>query len=352
MSELTKHILVTGGTGYIGSHTTVELLQEGYRVTIADDLSNSRAEVVDAVGEITGKRPAFVNVDLCNKDAVDALFKANSFDAIIHFAAHKQVGESVTAPLKYYRNNLTGLINLVEASLTSGTTRMVFSSSCTVYGQPDRLPVDENSPVRQPESPYGNTKKIAEEILRDAAAAYAALKVISLRYFNPVGAHNSSLIGEYPIGPPQNLMPVLTQLAIGKRNSMEVFGDDYNTPDGSCIRDYIHVVDLAKAHVVAIRRLLSASNSDAFETFNLGTGKGLSVLEVIRAFEEVNGVKLNYRISGRRPGDVEQIYGSTEKANTVLGWKAELNLNEMVKSAWAWEKMLDKKEKSKNTASL
>jgi len=350
MNDLGKHILVTGGTGYIGSHTTVELLQEGYKVTILDDLSNSRAEVVDAITEIAGKRPDFVKIDLCNKEAVGALFSNNSFDAIIHFAAHKQVGESVTAPLKYYNNNLTGLLNLLEWSMAAGTARIVFSSSCTVYGQPDHLPVDENSPVRHPESPYGNTKKIAEEILRDSAAAYAGLKVISLRYFNPVGAHNSALIGEYPIGPPQNLMPVLTQLAIGKRNSMEVFGNDYNTPDGSCIRDYIHVVDLAKAHVVAIRRLLTVAGTDAYETFNLGTGKGLSVLEVIHAFEEANGVKLNYRISGRRPGDVEQIYGSTEKANKVLGWKAGLDLNEMVKSAWAWEKMLDKKEKNKNTA--
>ena len=338
-----KHILVTGGTGYIGSHTVVELIQSCYQVTIADDLSNSRMEVLDAIGKITGTTPLFKQVDLCDRSEVLKLFGDNNFDAVIHFAAKKAVGESVREPLMYYYNNLSSLINVLEGGKVSGGIKMVFSSSCTVYGQPDQLPVTESTPVRAPESPYGNTKKVSEEILRDACAAYRNFKVISLRYFNPVGAHESALIGEYPLGPPNNLMPVITQQAIGKREMLEVFGNDYNTPDGSCIRDYIHVTDLAKAHVIAIQRMFEVSGRPAMEVFNIGTGTGMSVLEVIRTFEQVNGVKLSYRITDRRPGDVEQIFASTEKANEELGWKAEMGLDKMVSSAWEWEKRLAKK---------
>jgi UDP-glucose 4-epimerase len=335
-----KHILVTGGAGFIGSHTVAELLQAGYDVTIADDLSNARVEVIEAIERITGKKPVFKRIDLCDRSAVMQLFGTNGFDAVIHFAAKKLVGESVADPMLYYRTNLLSLINLTDVAMATHSGKIVFSSSCTVYGQPDELPVTESSPVRQPESPYGNTKKISEEILRDTCSASDQLNVIALRYFNPVGAHDSALIGEYPLGPPSNLMPVITQVAIGKRPLLEVFGTDYNTPDGSCIRDYIHVVDLALAHVVAVRRILEGKTAERFETFNLGTGKGLSVLEIIHAFERVDGVKLNYKISGRRPGDVEKIYGSTEKANNVLGWKSLRSVDEMVSSAWAWEKAL------------
>jgi UDP-glucose 4-epimerase len=341
-----QHILVTGGTGYIGSHTVVELLNEGFEVTVADNLSNSRREVLDAIHTITGKTPAFMEMDLCDRNRVMEFFSKNEFDAIIHFAAKKLVGESVADPMLYYRTNLISLINITDAAMLHGNARLVFSSSCTVYGQPEKLPVTENSPVGAAESPYGNTKIIAEDILRDTSRASEQLKVISLRYFNPVGAHHSALIGEYPLGPPANLMPVITQVAIGKRQQLEVFGSDYNTSDGSCVRDYIHVVDLAQAHVAAVRRLLKGDMEDRFEPFNLGTGNGLTVLQIINAFERVCGVKLNYRISGRRSGDVEKIYGSTEKANRILGWRAAKSVDEMVSSAWKWEQALAEKSKS------
>ncbi|RZK54612.1 MAG: UDP-glucose 4-epimerase GalE [Pedobacter sp.] len=331
-------ILVTGGTGYIGSHTVVELFSAGYDVVAVDDFSNSDPKILDQIEKITGKKPAFKQLDLCNEQEVIEFAKANQdIDGIIHFAASKAVGESVQNPLKYYRNNFYGLINILTAF--NSKIKLVFSSSCTVYGQPDTLPVNENAPVKKAESPYGNTKQIAEEILQETCAVSPDLNVIVLRYFNPVGAHKSALIGELPIGVPQNLVPFITQSAIGKRGPITVFGDDYNTPDGSAVRDYIHVVDLAKAHVSAIKRL-EKSDTANYEVFNVGTGKGSSVLEIINAFETSTGEKLNYTIGARREGDVEQTYGDVKLSNEVLGWKAELDLKEMMSSAWNWEKYL------------
>lgn len=331
-------ILVTGGTGYIGSHTVVELFSAGYDVVAVDDFSNSDPKILDQIEKITGKKPAFKQVDLCNEQEVIEFAKANQdIDGIIHFAASKAVGESVQNPLKYYRNNFYGLINILTAF--NSKIKLVFSSSCTVYGQPDTLPVNENAPVKKAESPYGNTKQIAEEILQETCAVSPDLNVIVLRYFNPVGAHKSALIGELPIGVPQNLVPFITQSAIGKRGPITVFGDDYNTPDGSAVRDYIHVVDLAKAHVSAIKRLEKDDTAN-YEVFNVGTGKGSSVLEIINAFETSTGEKLNYTIGARREGDVEQTYGDVKLSNEVLGWKAELDLKEMMSSAWNWEKYL------------
>lgn len=333
-----EKILVTGGTGYIGSHTVVELFNAGYDVVIVDDLSNSDPRILDQIEKITGKKPTFVKLDLCDEQAVK-LFAAEHHDinGIIHFAAFKAVGESVQQPLKYYRNNFFSLINVLTAYQSQ--IKLVFSSSCTVYGQPDVLPVTESAPIKKAESPYGNTKQIAEEILQEICAVNTELKVITLRYFNPVGAHSSALIGELPIGVPQNLVPFITQSAIGKRGPITVFGNDYNTPDGSAIRDYIHVVDLAKAHVAAIKRLNTSSTSN-FEVFNVGTGKGSSVLEIINAFEKSTGEKLNYSIGPRRSGDVEKTYGDVTRSNEVLGWRAELGLEEMMSSAWNWEKYL------------
>jgi UDP-glucose 4-epimerase len=339
-----KNILVTGGTGYIGSHTVVELLNKGYEVTIVDNLSNSRAEVLDHLFRITGKRPSFFEIDLCSKPALDVFFGNHKFDATIHFAAYKAVGESVTEPLKYYRNNLLSLINLLQVYSEKKLTNFVFSSSCSVYGQTSEMPVHENSALPRAESPYGNTKQIGEEILTDVVHAEQFDAVI-LRYFNPAGAHESALIGEFPLGTPNNLVPVITQTAIGKRNSMTVFGNDYSTPDGTCIRDYIHVVDIAKAHVVAIERLMNKKNNKKVEVFNLGTGKGHSVLEVIHSFEKVTGLKLNYSIGSRRPGDVERVWADSSLANTELGWKAALTLEDIVRSAWQWELKLDEKLK-------
>lgn len=331
-------ILVTGGTGYIGSHTVVELFSAGYDVVAVDDFSNSDSKILDQIEKITGKKPAFKQLDLCNEQEVIEFAKANQdIDGIIHFAASKAVGESVQNPLKYYRNNFYGLINILTAF--NSKIKLVFSSSCTVYGQPDTLPVNENAPVKKAESPYGNTKQIAEEILQETCAVSPDLNVIVLRYFNPVGAHKSALIGELPIGVPQNLVPFITQSAIGKRGPITVFGDDYNTPDGSAVRDYIHVVDLAKAHVSAIKRLEKDDTAN-YEVFNVGTGKGSSVLEIINAFETSTGEKLNYTIGARREGDVEQTYGDVKLSNEVLGWKAELDLKEMMSSAWNWEKYL------------
>ncbi|MDQ3050158.1 MAG: UDP-glucose 4-epimerase GalE [Bacteroidota bacterium] len=336
-------ILVTGGAGFIGSHTAVELSSKGFEVCIADNFSNARPEVLDAITAITGKKPECISIDLCDTDLTAKMFREHRFDAIIHFAAKKLVGESVLNPMMYYKNNLLSLMNVVGAAIETGCNNFVFSSSCTVYGQPDELPVRENSPLKKAESPYGNTKKIAEDILSDVSKV-TPFRTIALRYFNPVGAHASALIGEYPLGTPSNLMPIITQCAIGKRPSFQVFGNDYNTPDGSCIRDYIHVTDLAIAHVVAIERLLNKSALTAFEVFNLGTGNGVSVFEIINSFEKVNNIKLNFNVAPRRSGDVEQVWADTSLANKVLGWKATHNLDQMVASAWAWEKMLHQKE--------
>jgi UDP-glucose 4-epimerase len=331
-------ILVTGGLGYIGSHTVVELINAGYEPVIVDDLSNSNPKILDQITKITGIRPVFHQLDLCDEAGVNNLATAEGdIEGIIHFAASKAVGESVQKPLKYYRNNFYSLINLLNAYYGKPIS-FVFSSSCTVYGQPDHLPVDESAPVKPAESPYGNTKQIAEEILRDMIASGANYKVVSLRYFNPVGAHETALIGELPIGVPQNLIPFVTQTAIGKREKITVFGDDYKTPDGSCIRDYIHVVDLAKAHVAALK--LMEKDFKGYDVFNLGTGKGNSVLEIIKAFENTTGVKLNYTIGPRREGDIEQVWGNVTKAKEKLHWQTELGIETMMASAWAWEKYL------------
>lgn len=333
-----KKILVTGGAGYIGSHTVVELFAAGYEPVIVDDLSNSNPKIIDQIEKISGKRPSFTELDLCDAKAVNEFLAANSdIDGVIHFAAFKAVGESVREPLKYYYNNFYSLINVLKAF--NSDVKFVFSSSCTVYGQPDQLPATEFSPVKKAESPYGNTKQIAEEILQETCAVSPNLRVITLRYFNPVGAHPSALIGELPIGVPQNLVPFITQSAIGKRGQITVFGDDYQTPDGSAIRDYIHVVDLAKAHVAAIKRLAQPQETN-YEVFNIGTGKGSSVLEIVHAFEKSTGEKLDYTIGKRRDGDVEQVFGDVTLSNDVLGWKAELGVEEMMRSAWEWEKYL------------
>lgn len=333
-------ILVTGGLGYIGSHTVVELINAGYEPVIIDDLSNSNPKILDQITKISGHKPAFHQLDLCDEHAVKNLATAvPDITGIIHFAAFKAVGESVQLPLKYYRNNIYSLINLLNAYFSKPLS-FVFSSSCTVYGQPDELPVTENAPVKPAQSPYGNTKQIAEEILTDmVASGESNYKVISLRYFNPVGAHDSALIGELPIGVPQNLVPFITQTAIGKREKVTVFGDDYNTPDGSCIRDYIHVVDLAKAHVAALK-LMEKSNFTGYDVFNIGTGKGISVLELIAAFERATDVKLNYEIGPRRSGDVVQVWGDVSKSAKQLHWAAESEIDTMMSSAWEWEKYL------------
>ena len=333
-------ILVTGGTGYIGSHTVVELINAGYEPVIVDNLSNSSPKIIDQIRKITGVKPEFYNFDLCDA-RLTSKFLENHTDlsGLIHFAAFKSVGESEKEPLKYYKNNFYSLINLLD-SCSNRKMNLVFSSSCTVYGEPDILPVSELAPVKKAESTYGNTKQIAEEILKEVSGVSDNLKVIALRYFNPVGAHASALIGELPIGVPQNLVPFITQAAIGKRGNIIVFGDDYNTPDGTCIRDYIHVVDLAKAHVAAIKQMENIHNDTKFDIYNIGTGKGNTVLEVIHAFESATGQKLNYTIGKRRVGDIEQIYGDVNKAEKALQWKAELGLNEMMSSAWEWEKYI------------
>lgn len=333
-------IVLTGGCGFIGSHTCVELQEAGYDVVIIDNLSNSEASVVDGITRITGTRPAFYQVDCGDKAAVFAVFeKEGPIGGIIHFAASKAVGESVEKPLLYYKNNLTSLINMLEAAEAFGLKGFVFSSSCTVYGEPDpgRNPVDETAPIKPATSPYGNTKQIAEEIIRDNHTAGTHFKSIILRYFNPVGAHPTAEIGELPRGVPQNLLPYVCQTAIGIRKELSVFGDDYNTPDGSCIRDYIDVVDLAKAHVKALDRMIEDRSEEVIEYFNLGTGAGVSVLQLIRTFEKATGVKVPYKIVGRRAGDIEQIWGCVDKANRVLGWKAEKTLEETLASAWKWQ---------------
>lgn len=332
-------ICVTGGTGYIGSHTVVELQNRGFEVVIVDNLSNSEKSVLDGIESITGKRPHFEEFDICDQSKFKAFLKKyTEIKAFIHFAAYKAVGESVNKPLKYYRNNLQSLMNILEGMRQFQISSLVFSSSCTVYGQPDELPVDESAPVQQAISPYGNTKQISEEIISDFVNSYGNFNAIALRYFNPIGAHPSAKIGELPLGVPDNLVPFITQTAISLRKELKVFGDDYNTPDGSAIRDYIHVVDLARAHVVAIERMISGKGKSSWEVFNIGTGEGASVLEVIKTFIESTGVSLNYSITERRPGDVEQVWAETTRANEELGWKAELSLADALKSAWEWEK--------------
>lgn len=333
-----QKVLVTGGLGYIGSHTVVELQNAGFEVVIIDNLSNSSMEVLDGIIEITGKIPLFEKIDLRQKSEVIQFFeKHQDISGIIHFAASKAVGESVENPLLYYENNLSTLIYLLQACNNYTIENFIFSSSCTVYGEPDKLPIDESAPIKKATSPYGNTKQISEEILNDSCKV-SNLKSIALRYFNPIGAHDSSKIGELPLGIPQNLVPFITQTAAGLRDQLSVFGDDYPTEDGSCIRDYIHVVDLAKAHVVALERLLKNRNSNQFETFNIGTGKGSSVLEVVNAFEKITQQKLNYKIVDRRIGDVISVYADTKKANEVLGWKAENSMEDSLLSSWNWEK--------------
>ena len=333
-------ILVTGGAGFIGSHTVVELQNSGFEVVIADDLSNSSESVIEQIAAITKQKPAFEKVDLANEDACKALIARHSnIAAVIHFAASKAVGESVEKPLFYYKNNLCSLLNVLENMALHNIKPIVFSSSCTVYGQPKTLPVNEQCPLQPAESPYGNTKKIAEEILTDATKTNS-VNVIALRYFNPIGAHETAMIGELPIGIPNNLVPFITQTAAGIREKLSVFGDDYSTPDGTCIRDYIHVVDLAKAHVVALNRMLKQQQKQPMEFFNVGTGNGFSVLEVIKSFEKTSGQKLNYQIVGRRAGDIEQIWADPKFANEELGWKAEKTLDEMTSSAWRWQRKL------------
>jgi UDP-glucose 4-epimerase len=333
-------ILVTGGTGYIGSHTVVELQQKGYEVIIIDNLSNSDKEVIRSIEKITGILPEFHEFDLCDKKKTKDFF-ANTKDisAVIHFAAFKAVGESVEQPLKYYRNNLVSLINLLDSMKEYKINNLVFSSSCTVYGQPDKLPVDESAPLKKAFSPYGHTKQISEEIIKNNCGK-SSLHAIALRYFNPIGAHESALIGELPIGAPNNLVPYITQTAIGKRDYLRVWGNDYNTPDGTCIRDYIHVVDIALAHISALERMMKKKSRSEYEIFNLGTGKGFSVIEVINAFEKVSGQKLKYKILERRAGDIEKVWADTKLANKELGWKAQRNLEDMMLSAWNWEKHL------------
>lgn len=336
-------VLVTGGTGFIGSHTTVELQQAGYNVVIIDNLSNSSASVVDGIEKITGVRPAFEQVDCCDFEALEGVFqKYPDIKGIIHFAASKAVGESVQKPLLYYRNNLNSLINLLELMPKYDVKGIIFSSSCTVYGQPtkENLPVTEAAPIQKALSPYGNTKQVNEEIIQDYIHSGAPIKSIILRYFNPIGAHPSAHIGELPNGVPMNLIPFVTQTAIGIRQQLKIFGNDYGTPDGTCIRDYIYVVDLAKAHVKAMERVLDVEDTDAVEVFNIGTGTGVSTLEVIQGFERATGVKLNWEFAPRREGDIEKVWGNVDKANQVLGWKADADLDDVLRSAWKWQQKL------------
>ncbi|MEG0796640.1 MAG: UDP-glucose 4-epimerase GalE [Odoribacter sp.] len=341
-------ILVTGGTGYIGSHTVVELQQNDFEVVIIDNLCNSTIEVLDGIEAITGIRPEFEQIDLTEADKVNDFFmRHQNLVAVIHFAALKAVGESVTKPLEYYRNNLNSLINVLASMREFQVKNLVFSSSCTVYGQADILPVTEKTPRKQAESPYGNTKAMCEDIMRDIAKVTTEMNLLALRYFNPIGAHPSALIGELPNGVPNNLIPFLTQTVAGIREQLSVFGDDYNTPDGSAVRDYIDVVDLAKAHVIAIRRLLNGKNKKNYEYFNIGTGNGLSVLELIKAFEKATQKKVNYKITARRVGDIEKVWADTTLANNELGWKAQIPIEETLANTWRWQQNLDKGHKIK-----
>lgn len=333
-----KTVLISGGAGYIGSHTAVELINAGYDVVIIDNLSNSEKDAVEGVKKITGKDVAFEIVDTCDKEALRKVFEKYSFDTVIHFAAYKAVGESMAQPLMYYQNNLVSFMNIVEMMKEFGRPNILFSSSATVYGEAEHLPVTERTPRQPATSPYGNTKQIAEDILRDCCRAYEGVNGIALRYFNPVGAHPSALIGELPRGVPNNLVPFITQTAAGIRKELSVFGNDYDTPDGTCLRDYIDVVDLAKAHVAAVDRMTSGKMDERYEIFNIGTGKPVSVLELVTTFEKVNGLTLPYKIVGRRPGDVPAVWADTSLANNMLGWKAERSLDETLRAAWAWEK--------------
>jgi len=333
-------IVVTGGLGFIGSHTVVELQNEGFEVIAIDNLSNSSMEVLNGIERITGKKPIFENIDLREKAAVQNFFKKyTDISGVIHFAASKAVGESVENPLLYYENNISALIYMLQELIKLKSANFIFSSSCTVYGQAEKMPITEDAPIQIAMSPYGNTKQIGEEIITDTSKV-STLNAILLRYFNPIGAHESAEIGELPLGVPQNLVPFITQTAMGLRQELSVYGNDYPTSDGTAIRDYIHVVDVAKAHVIALQRLLNKKNIDSVETFNLGTGKGSSVLEVIQSFEKVTGQKLNYKIVGRREGDITEAYANTDKANTILGWKTTLNLDDSLKSAWKWEQKI------------
>lgn len=339
-------ILVTGGTGYIGSHTVVELQQAGYEVVVVDNLSNSNIEVLNGIEKITGIRPAFENIDCTDYVNMDRMFeKYTGIEGIIHFAASKAVGESVQKPLLYYRNNMVSLMNLLQLMPIHKVPNIVFSSSCTVYGQPDILPVTEEAPIKPALSPYGNTKQICEEIIRDTAYSDGFYQATILRYFNPIGAHPSAEIGELPNGVPNNLVPFITQTAMGIRKQLQVFGNDYNTPDGTCIRDYINVVDLAKAHVIAVERMLQKKSKFNVETFNLGTGRGLSVLELVNTFQKVNGVKVPYRIVDRREGDIEQVWANPSHANNELGWKAVETVEETLRTSWKWELNLARRAK-------
>ena len=339
---MNKKILVTGGLGYIGSHVVVELQNEGFQVIVIDNLSNSSMDVLDKIIEITGITPLFEKIDLRDKNMVSDFFKRHSdIYGVIHFAASKAVGESSNNPLKYYENNISPLVYILQQLEKIKDQNFIFSSSCTVYGQVDKSPITEDTLLKKAESPYGNTKKIGEQIIEDTCKINNNLNAISLRYFNPIGAHSSAKIGELPIGIPQNLVPFVTQTGIGIREELSIFGKDYPTPDGTCIRDYIHVVDLAKAHVIAMKRIILKDNSDNYEVFNLGTGKGSSVLEVVNAFEEISGIKLNYIFSERRAGDIAAAFADTQKANKILGWKSELSLNEAMLSAWEWEKKIN-----------
>lgn len=334
-------ILVTGGLGFIGSHTVVELQNEGFKVIIIDDCSNASEKVLEGINTITGKMPLYEKIDLKDKGKVSDFFKRhNDVEGVIHFAASKAVGESVEKPLLYYENNIGTLVYILKELSGKNKASFIFSSSCTVYGQADKMPITEDAPVKPAESPYGNTKQMGEEIIRDTCKVTPNLNAIALRYFNPMGAHPSAEIGELPIGVPQNLVPFITQTGVGLRKELSVFGDDYPTTDGTCVRDYIYVVDLAKAHVKALKRLLEGKNPENYEVFNLGTGKGSSVLEVIQSFERVSGEKLNYKIVDRRPGDIISAYADTTKANEVLGWKSQFTLDEAMKSAWDWERKI------------
>ncbi|SDB57254.1 UDP-glucose 4-epimerase [Flavobacteriaceae bacterium MAR_2010_188] len=334
-------ILVTGGLGFIGSHTVVELQEQGFEVVVIDDLSNSSTDVLDGIKAITGKAPEFDELDLRDKNKVLSFFeKHHDIVGVIHFAASKAVGESVDKPLLYYENNLNTLIYILQSVLKLKDQNFIFSSSCTVYGQADSMPITEDAPIKMAESPYGNTKQIGEEIIRDSCKVYDSLNAIALRYFNPIGAHSSIEIGELPLGVPQNLVPFLTQTVAGLREQLSVFGNDYPTPDGTCIRDYIHVVDLAKAHVVAIKRLIDGKMESNFEVFNIGTGIGSSVLEVINSFEKSTGEKVNFKFAPRRPGDVVEAYADTSKSNDILGWKSVYSLDDAMESSWKWEKKI------------
>ena len=336
--EAKKTVLISGGAGYIGTHTAVELINAGYDVVIIDNLTNSEKAAVDGVRAITGKDVVFEEVDTCDNNALRRVFEKYPFDSVIHFAAYKAVGESMDEPLKYYQNNLVSFMNIVEMMKEFNRPNVLFSSSATVYGDAEHLPVTEQTPRQPATSPYGNTKQIAEDILHDCCRAYRGLYGIALRYFNPIGAHPSALIGELPRGVPNNLVPFITQTAAGIRKELSVFGNDYNTPDGTCLRDYIDVVDLAKAHVAAVDRMTSGKMAEHYEIFNVGTGRPVSVLELVTTFEKVNDLKLPYKIVGRRPGDVPAVWADTALANDVLGWKAERSLDDTLRSAWAWEK--------------